>query len=159
MMSFAGRLTGSRSVALAVVAMVAASILPVGAGVAAAPKDEVILHTATGAHPITVEWAITEAEHERGLMFRTSMPLDRGMIFVFDKEAPVAFWMHNTPLPLDMIFIAGDGTVKRIEKRAKPNSDTIIPSGAPVSYVLEVNGGVSDKMGLAVGDRVEIPAH
>lgn len=124
-----------------------------------AAPGQVVLKTASGAYPISVEWAISEAEQERGLMFRKAMPPDHGMMFVFEKEEPVYFWMHDTPLSLDMIFIAKDGTVRRIEKRAEPNSDRVIASGGAVSYVLEVAAGVADHLGLVVGDKVEIPSH
>ncbi len=126
---------------------------------ALAADDVVQLVTKSGRHPITVEWAVTPAERAKGLMFRKSMPENHGMLFDFDYEQSVAFWMHNTPLPLDMVFIAADGTVKRIEKKATPYSDNAIPAGAPVRYVLEINGGRADALGLAPGDKVLIPAH
>ncbi len=126
---------------------------------ALADGTTVELVTRTGRHPITVEWAVTPAERSKGLMFRTSMPEDAGMLFDFGSDQDVAFWMHNTPLSLDMVFIASDGIVKRIAARATPYSDTEIPSGSPVRYVLEINGGRAAALGLAPGDRVVIPAH
>jgi uncharacterized membrane protein (UPF0127 family) len=119
--------------------------------------NELIVHTKTGAHHISIEWARTESERERGLMERKSMPDDHGMLFDFGVEQPVSFWMKNTPLPLDMVFITAGGTVYRIEKKATPFSEDVIPGGAPVRYVLELVGGVSDKIGLVPGDRFKIP--
>ena len=110
--------------------------------------------TSSGAHAFQVEIAKDEAAREKGLMYRRFMPADRGMLFEFEKEEPVAFWMRNTYIPLDMIFIAHDGTVKRIAANAEPLSDTPVPSGAPVVGVLELNGGEAARIGLKPGDKV-----
>ncbi|MCX5514867.1 DUF192 domain-containing protein [Kaistia algarum] len=120
--------------------------------------DSLIIRTTSGDHRFTLEWATTEAEREHGLMGRKQLAVDHGMIFDFGDDQDVAFWMKNTPLSLDMVFIAADGTVKRVEKRAKPYSLSIIPSGAPVRYVLEVVGGTASRLGIAAGDKVVIPA-
>lgn len=114
--------------------------------------------TATGVRSFTVELATNDAERERGLMFRKELPAGRGMLFDFMQERPVAFWMHNTYIPLDMIFIRGDGRILSIAENAKPLSDDLIPSGGPVRAVLEVFGGTARKLGIAPGDRVESPA-
>ncbi|SHH04788.1 hypothetical protein SAMN02745157_0233 [Kaistia soli DSM 19436] len=116
------------------------------------------LVTVSGRHPISVEWAVTPSERAKGLMFRKSMPTDTGMLFDFGTEQSVDFWMKNTPLSLDMVFIGADGTVRRIAKRATPFSESIIPGGASVRYVLEINGGKADALKLAPGDKVLIPA-
>ena len=79
------------------------------------------------------------------------------MLFDFQTEQSVAFWMRNTYLPLDMLFIDGAGTVKRIEHKATPLSDRIIPSGAAIRYVFEINGGMADALGISEGDKVTIP--
>jgi len=110
--------------------------------------------TATGAHRFRVEVADTEATREQGLMFRDSLPADRGMLFDFHKAGPVAFWMKNTLIPLDMIFIAPDGRIVSIAHNAVPHDETPIPSGAPVLAVLEVRGGRADQIGARPGDRV-----
>jgi len=123
---------------------------------AAEQANEITIETSGGLHRFSVEWATTQAERERGLMFRKSMAADHGMMFDFGDEEPVAFWMKNTPLSLDMLFIAADGTIRRIEKRATPFSEDHIPSGAPVRYVLELNGGTADRLGIAVGHRAVI---
>ena len=96
----------------------------------------------------------TDAERERGLMFRKELPEGHGMLFDFQRDQPVAFWMHNTYISLDMIFIRGDGRILRIAENAKPLSDQLIPSGGPVRAVLEVIAGTARKLGIAPGDRV-----
>lgn len=121
---------------------------------AAERSDRVTLVTDSGRYPFTVEWAVTDAERERGLMYRQSMPADHGMIFDFEADQPVAFWMKNTPLPLDMVFITSDGVIYRIEANAEPYSERNIPSGGAVRYVLEINGGAARKIGAKPGDRV-----
>jgi len=121
---------------------------------AAERARELTIETTSGPHRFSVEWATTDAERERGLMFRKSMAADHGMMFDFGDEEPVAFWMKNTPLSLDMLFIADDGTVKRIAHRAKPYSLDVIPSGAAVRYVFEIVGGTADKLGIAPGAKV-----
>ena len=77
----------------------------------------------TGVHAFTVELATNDAERERGLMFRKELPEGRGMLFDFEQEQPVTFWMHNTYIPLDMIFIRADGRILRIAENTKPLSD------------------------------------
>jgi uncharacterized membrane protein (UPF0127 family) len=123
---------------------------------AASRPDRISITTDSGAHAFSVEWAVTEPEREQGLMFRQSMPADHGMIFDFDVDSPVYFWMKNTPLPLDMVFITSDGTIARIEQNAEPYSERNIPSGAPVRYVLEINGGVAKRIGAKPGDKVDL---
>ena len=105
-------------------------------------------------HALAVELATTDAERERGLMFRKELPDGQGMLFDFQRDQPVAFWMHNTYLSLDMMFIRSDGRIMRIEEDAKPESDELIPSGSPVRAVLEVIGGSSRRLGIKPGDRV-----
>ena len=105
-------------------------------------------------HPFSVELATNDAERERGLMFRKELPEGRGMLFDFEREAPVAFWMHNTYIPLDMIFIRADGSILRIAENTEPLSDRLVPSGGPVRAVLEVIGGTARRLGIAPGDKV-----
>ena len=101
-----------------------------------------------------VEVMRDEAGRARGLMERKYLPADRGMLFDFRTEQPVTFWMKNTYIPLDMIFIRKDGTIARIADRAEPLSERTIDSGGPVVGVLEVNGGVAEKLGIKAGDKV-----
>lgn len=116
------------------------------------------VHTATGSHRFQVEIADTDAARTQGLMYRQSLAPDAGMLFIFDVTAPVAFWMKNTYVPLDMVFIRADGRVQRVEADAEPLSERQIDSGAPVRYVLELLAGTAAKIGLTRGDRVDIPA-
>jgi hypothetical protein len=111
----------------------------------------------TGVHAFTVELADNDAAREKGLMFRKVLPEGQGMLFDFHADAPVSFWMENTYIPLDMIFIRGDGSILRIAENTTPLSTKIIPSGGPVRAVLEVIGGTARKMGIAPGDKVASP--
>ena len=120
----------------------------------AAGQDTIEIVTRTGVHAFSVELATNAAERAVGLMNRKELPEGRGMLFDFHDDQPVQFWMHNTYIPLDMIFIAGDGRVVRVAENAKPMSDDLIPSGRPVRAVLEVIGGTARKFGIALGDRV-----
>jgi len=87
-------------------------------------------------------------------MYRKEMPEGHGMLFDFRTDQPVNFWMHNTYIPLDMIFIRGDGRILRIAENTQPMSDALIPSGGPVRAVLEVIAGSARKFGIAPGDRI-----
>ena len=120
----------------------------------AAGQDTIEIVTRTGVHAFSVELATNATERAVGLMNRKELPEGRGMLFDFHDDQPVQFWMHNTYIPLDMIFIAGDGRVVRVAENAKPMSDDLIPSGRPVRAVLEVIGGTASKFGIAPGDRV-----
>jgi len=111
----------------------------------------------TGVHVFAVEIADTDATREKGLMFRKSLPEGQGMLFDFHEEQPVGFWMQNTYIPLDMIFIRGDGSILRIAENTEPLSTRIIPSGGPVRAVLELIGGSAHKFGIAPGDKVAFP--
>jgi len=118
-------------------------------------QEELLIQTSSGkAHSFTVELAVTADQRAQGLMHRESMPLDHGMLFDFGEARPVAMWMQNTPLPLDMLFIQKDGTISHIHKKAVPFSQAIIDSRGSVNFVLELNGGRTDALGIAVGDRV-----
>ena len=104
-----------------------------------------------------VEVARNDADRAQALMFRRSMPADQGMLFDFGRIEPVAMWMQNTYLPLDMLFIRADGTIARIAANTEPLSTRTIPSGEPVLAVLELNAGTAAKLGVKPGDRVEHP--
>ncbi len=111
----------------------------------------------SGAHDFKVEIAADDASRERGLMNRRYMPADHGMLFEFAQNSPVYFWMKNTYIPLDMIFISPAGIVTNVVAEAEPLSERVIPSGPPCVAVLEVNGGVAASIGLKVGDSVRHP--
>ena len=120
-------------------------------------EDRLTLHTAKGAFSFSVEIADDSAEREKGLMFRDHLAADAGMLFDYGQEQMASFWMQNTLIPLDMIFIGADGVVKNIHVNARPLDTTSIPSKFPIRFVLEIPGGRSTEIGLAVGDRVEHP--
>ncbi len=105
-------------------------------------------------HRFRVEIADTYASRERGLMFRKSLGPDAGMLFDFKTEQPVAFWMKNTLIPLDMVFIDARGTVVNVAANAKPMSEANIPSDGPVLGVLEIRGGRAAEIGVQAGDKV-----
>ena len=106
-------------------------------------------------HRFTVEIARSPEEQAYGMMNRLSLGPDRGMIFPYDPPQPVAFWMKDTLIPLDIIFVAPGGTILRIAENAVPLSLENVPSGGPVEAVLELAGGRSSELGLRPGDRVE----
>ena len=113
-------------------------------------------------HTVRVELARTGAEQQRGLMFRTNIPADGGMIFTpYPAEGggprEASFWMKNTPSSLDIIFIRPDGTIARIAENTVPYSEEPVKSGEPVSAVLEINAGKAAELGIAPGDKVSWP--
>ena len=120
----------------------------------AAGRATIEIVSGNGVHAFDVRLATNDAERERGLMFVKSLPEGQGMLFDFKRDQPVSFWMHNTYIPLDMIFIAGDGRIMHIVENAKPLSDDLIPSQYPVRAVLEVIGGTAEKLGIKAGDHV-----
>lgn len=118
------------------------------------PADKLDLVTASGVHRFDVEIAADDAARAEGLMFRQSMADDHGMLFDFKREQPVAFWMKNTFIALDMVFVRADGTVVTVAENTVPQTETSVPSGAPVRFVLEVNAGTTRKIGLKPGDKM-----
>jgi uncharacterized membrane protein (UPF0127 family) len=139
-----------------------ASLVPCAAPARAdePPKKTVdlVVHAASGKdQTIHAELALTPEEHRDGLMYRTDLPADGGMLFVFAEEGERAFWMKNTYIPLDMLFIRADGTIDSIHENAKPQNLTPIPSYGPVLDVLELNGGAASKFGIKQGDVISNP--
>jgi uncharacterized membrane protein (UPF0127 family) len=122
-----------------------------------ADLDTLEIVSKTGVHPFAVELAVSDEQREHGLMFRRELPEGRGMLFKFEPDQVVTMWMHNTYIPLDMIFIRGDGRILRIAENTTPQSDRIISSGGAARGVLEVIAGTARKLGLAPGDRVAHP--
>jgi hypothetical protein len=118
----------------------------------------VTITSANGPHAFQVEQAKTAAEQERGLMFRTDLADNGGMMFwPYPPEGPpreANFWMKNTPSALDIIFIRADGTIAHIAENAVPFDETPLPSGEPVGAVLEIKGGRAAALGIAEGDKV-----
>jgi uncharacterized membrane protein (UPF0127 family) len=127
--------------------------------IAAVTKLPLTIKSTNGTHVFTVESAKTEAQQARGLMYRTDLTPDGGMLFwpyPPDGGPPrdASFWMKNTPSPLDIIYIRADGTIARIAENTVPFSETPVPSGEPVGAVLELMGGRSAELGIAEGDLV-----
>jgi hypothetical protein len=117
-------------------------------------KSELTIESANGKHHFNIEEAKSEAQMEQGLMFRRSMAPDAGMLFEYEKPQVMTFWMKNTLIPLDMLFIAADGRVADIHERAVPLSEANIESKVPVRAVLELNGGSVARLGIHRGDLV-----
>jgi len=132
------------------------AILAVSMPLAACSDDSrLVLHTQSGDYAFAVEVVDTPESRAKGLMYRQELADDAGMLFDFKEEHPVSFWMQNTFIPLDMVFIGADGLVKTIHVNARPLDTTSIPSEVPVRFVLEIPGGRSQDIGLQPGDRVE----
>jgi uncharacterized protein len=161
--------TGSRNkwiVAGIVIVMLGVTGISLGTNLARERKKEAVVQdslerveiiSGSATHVFQAEVMKTPEQRAKGLMFRQFMPEDRGMLFDFDREEPVTMWMRNTYIPLDMVFIRANGTIHRIHERAQPLDETTIAAGAPVRFVLEINGGVAAKLGLKAGDRVRHP--
>ena len=133
-------------------------ILALASGPAGAAGEQTVeIASKTGVHIFSVEVVDNDADRAKGLMYRKELPEGRGMLFDFHRDQEVSFWMQNTYIPLDMIFIRGDGQILRIEENTVPLSTRMIPSRGPVRAVLEVIGGTSRKLGIAPGDRVASP--
>jgi uncharacterized protein len=120
-------------------------------------RNTVEIASKTGVHVFTVEIANTDATREKGLMYRKDLPEGRGMLFDFFSDQPVGFWMKNTYIPLDMIFIRSDGRIVNIAENTEPLSERVIPAGARVRAVLEVKGGTARRLGIQPGDQVANP--
>jgi uncharacterized membrane protein (UPF0127 family) len=142
-----------------------AACQPTGAGTAAIERspaglDQVPLTITTTAgkkQRFTVEVARSEAQQAQGLMNRESLAPDRGMIFPYDPPVAASFWMKNTLIPLDMLFIRADGTIARIEANTAPLSLDPVPAGEVVAAVLELAGGRSAELGITAGAKVDWP--
>jgi uncharacterized membrane protein (UPF0127 family) len=115
--------------------------------------ERLIVDTAAGERSFSIEIADDAGERSRGLMFRETMDDGHGMLFVFEEQRPVGFWMKNTPMPLDLVFISEDGTVKAVLK-GEPYSEAVISPGAPVRFVLELKAGVAAQNRIDDGDKV-----
>jgi len=157
-----GRVAGldnSHSNLLSRLALMALAALFLTVSLVARSADETTLEIVTknGVHVFSVELARTDEERQKGLMFRKELPEGKGMLFDFKPDQDVSMWMRNTYIPLDMLFINADGTIRRIAENTEPLSEKTIPSGGPVRGVLEVIGGTAKKLGIAAGDKVAHP--
>lgn len=123
--------------------------------VAGLEQQRLTIHAGGAEHRFIVEVARTLEEQATGLMHRQSLGPDRGMIFPYEPPQPASFWMRNTFIPLDLIFIAPGGTVQRVEANAVPLSEEPLASDGPVEAVLELAGGRAEQIGLKSGDHVD----
>lgn len=121
------------------------------------PMEQLVVHTSSGAHPFWVEIADEEPERQKGMMFRTDVPDDQGMLFQFDSVAERSFWMKNTSVSLDIAYLNPSGTIVSIARHTTPMSEAPIASNGGASGVLEVKAGRLDAIGAKPGDRVEHP--
>ena len=128
------------------------------AAVAACREDTVQLRGDWGQARFTVELALTPEAQRIGLMNRPSMPISAGMLFVYDRPQRLSFWMRNTLIPLDMLFIDATGVVRHIHHEAVPLDETSIYGGENLLAVLEINGGLSRQLGITEGSALRHPA-
>ena len=128
-----------------------------GAELATFDKSSLTIDTKTGPQHFIVELALNPAQQMQGLMYRRTMAPDAGMLFDFRDTAIRSFWMKNTVIPLDMLFITANGEIADIHERAVPQSEATIVSSAPVRAVLELNGGTVARLGIHIGDFVLHP--
>ncbi len=119
--------------------------------------SELKIATADETYTFAVELALTPQQQAQGLMFRQSMAADAGMLFVGQREGVRNFWMRNTFIPLDMLFIKADGTIAHIAERTIPQSLDTVSSRVPVLAVLELNAGTANRLGIKTGDKVSHP--
>jgi uncharacterized membrane protein (UPF0127 family) len=124
-------------------------------GIVSAQAEPLVIHTGGSAYKFEVEVVTTPETRAQGLMFRKAMPPNAGMLFIYPGEQPVSFWMKNTLIPLDMLFVKTDGSIAHIAHNAVPMDETPIDSGAAVKAVLEINGGTANALGIKEGDKVE----
>lgn len=123
------------------------------------PRDTLLVETGSSQYRFEVEVADDPTERAEGLMYRQSLADNAGMLFLYPKPQPVEFWMKNTPLSLDIVFVRANGTIARIAADTTPMSEDLIPSNEPVVAVLEVKAGIMRQLGIAVGDRLRNPKY
>lgn len=125
---------------------------------AACAEDRVSVRGAWGQAHFSVSVADDVPSRSRGLMHVEDLPVMAGMLFVYDRPQPVNFWMRNTLIPLDMIFADEAGIIQHIHENAEPLDETPIFGGDAIQFVLEINGGLSSRFGMAAGDMLQHPA-
>ena len=143
--------------ALSLVAFIVFALFAAAVPAREAGQQTLEIATRSGVHVFAVEVVDNDADRAKGLMYRKELPEGRGMRLDFHREQEVSFWMQNTYIPLDMVFIRGDGRILRIAENTEPLSTRLIPSGGPVRAVLEVVAGTAQKLGIAPGDCVASP--
>lgn len=138
--------------------VVVLSVALAACGDSAAEQNSLSVITADGReHEFQVELALTQAEQMQGLMFRDSMAENAGMLFYFPQNAERRFWMKNTLIPLDIIYIKEDGYIHHIHPNAIPHDLTGIPSNGDARAVLEINGGLAAQLDMKAGDQIKHP--
>jgi uncharacterized membrane protein (UPF0127 family) len=138
--------------------VLAAGLFAATGAAAACSHDRVELRGPAGQARFTVEVVDTPDTRARGLMFREAMPAGAGMLFVFEQPVRAVFWMKNTLIPLDMIFADPSGRVTHVHANAIPHDETPIDGGPGVQFVLEINGGLAQRLGIVPGTELRHPA-
>jgi uncharacterized protein len=141
---------------MVVIAMIAFSVCGEDRPATVLPTRTLTMEGASKTERLVVELATTGAQQQQGLMFRQLMPEDAGMLFLFGRETRGGFWMKDTYIPLDIAYLARDGTVQQIF-HAKPLDTTILAPAQPYWHVIELNAGWFERHGMGVGSRLEIP--
>ncbi len=149
----------SRARATAAVLALVALFSMLASPAAALPRSELLVETASSQFRFEVEIADDATERAEGLMYRETMADNAGMLFLYPEPQQVQFWMKNTPMSLDIVFVRADGTIARIAERTTPFSEDMIPSGEKVRAVLEVKAGMMHQLGVRVGDRLRNPQY
>lgn len=129
-------------------------IIPANGPQSGLKVETLIVQTERGARKLKVEIADTDATREHGMMFRTKVAPDTGMLFDFPTARQSTFWMRNTLVPLDIIFITAQGRVLNIARNATPRSEALVPAAGPITAVLELRGGRAAELGIQPGDKV-----
>lgn len=145
-----------RFLVAAVVLATSPSLWSAGAFAVEFPKANLVIATGAGEVALNVEVARSAEQRSQGLMFRTAMAPDAGMLFIYQTSGTISMWMKNTILSLDMLFIAGDGRITRIVRHTTPMSEAVIGSLGVVRAVLELNAGDARKLGIKTGDHVDL---
>ncbi len=135
-----------------------AMLIAAGPVSAQCSADEVVIRGDWGQARFSVELADDPRERARGLMNRDSMPASHGMLFIYERPQRASFWMKNTLIPLDMLFIDRDGRISRLHENAVPLDETSINGGKNVFAVLEINGGLAERIGIEAGSVLRHPA-
>ncbi|VAV94984.1 FIG007785: exported protein [hydrothermal vent metagenome] len=149
---------GNGSKASGVIAGFVAMALATPASAGPCHEDQVLLRGDWGQARFSIELADDAEERAEGLMFRENLPKNAGMLFMYPEPKQVAFWMKNTMIPLDMIFLDKTGTVKRVHSMAKPYDTSPIFGGDDILAVLEINGGLAEALGITEGSELQSPA-
>jgi uncharacterized membrane protein (UPF0127 family) len=144
-----------RVVRIAILGFIGGLVAALFVGVAAASAEPLVIHAGGSAYKFEVEVVTTPDARSQGLMFRKAMAANAGMLFIYPGEQAVSFWMKNTLIPLDMLFLRADGSIAHIAHNAVPMDETPLDSGASVKAVLEINGGTANALGIKEGDKVE----